>query len=384
MERELFTPNRLFCPGPTPSPWQIKQAGLDTDIYHRSKEFEAIVKASSDLLKPLFGTKTQPVIFTASGTGALESVVINLTEENDPVMVVVAGKFGERWQKINENYRNLVTTVVVEVGRAPTLDQIEAGFKKLPNPKVFFMQANETSTGARFDVAAIVKFVQKKSPETLIVVDAISSLGAHKMPMDELGIDAVTAGSQKGFGVPPGLSFVAMSERAWGRLSARPKYYFDLNKEKMGQSSGRTAWTPAISLIQSLHVSLQEISKIGVDNFVNHHARLARACRAAVKALGLELFVEDRAASDALTAIRVPQGLDGVQILTMAKTKYGAIISGGQDGLKGKIIRFSHLGFVSPFMLIEGLAALEFALADCGHRFELGTGVSAAMKSLRQ
>jgi aspartate aminotransferase-like enzyme len=382
MERELFTPNRLFCPGPTPSPWSIKQAGLDSDVYHRSKEFEAIVRSCIDLLKPLYGTKTDPVIFTASGTGAMESVVVNLTEPNDSVMVVVAGKFGERWQKLNETYGNKVTVIPVEWGRAPTTEAVESALKKGPLPKVFFMQANETSTGARFDVGVIAKVIKKHSPETLIVVDAISSLGAHAVNMDLNGIDAVTGGSQKGFGVAPGLSFVALSERAWGRLSTRSKYYFDLNKERLGQASGRTAWTPAVSLMQSLQVSLQEIHRIGVESFAAHHQRMSRACRAAVKALGLELFVEDRAASDALTAIKVPAGLDGTAILVRAKTKYGAIISGGQDDLKGRIIRFSHLGFVGPFMLIEGLAALEFALADCGHKFKLGAGVSAAMDSL--
>lgn len=382
-ERELFTPNRLFCPGPTPSPWMIKQAGLDSDVYHRSKEFEAVVSSCIELLKPLFGTKTQPVIFTASGTGAMESVVVNLTEPQDSVMVVVAGKFGERWQKLNEAYGNKVSTIAVEWGRAPTAENISEALKKNPKPKVFFMQANETSTGARFDIEEIARVIKKISPETLIVVDAISSLGAHKLHMDNYGIDAVTAGSQKGFGVAPGLSFVALSERAWGRLSSRAKYYFDLNKERLGQASGRTAWTPAVSLIQSLHVSLQEINRVGVDQFANHHQRLSRACRAAVKALGLELFVEERAASDALTAIKVPARLDGTKILVQAKTRYGAIISGGQDDLKGRIIRFSHLGFVSPFMLIEGLAALEFALADCGHEFKLGSGVSAAMQALR-
>ena len=383
MTRELFTPNRLFCPGPTPSPWFVKQAALDSDIYHRSKEFEALVTASADMLKPLFGTATRPVILTSSGTGAMESVVVNLTTAGDSVIVIVAGKFGERWQKLNQTYNNNVTVVSVDAGRAPTAAQIEDAFKKCPNPRAFFFQANETSTGARLDVGSIAAQVRQKSPETLIVADAISSLGAHPVDMDKNGLDAVTAGSQKGFGVAPGLSFVALSERAWKDLSPRAKFYFDLEKERKGQESGRTAWTPGVSLIQSLHASLSEINAIGAAAFAEHHARLATACRAAVRALNLELFVEERAVSNALTAIKVPSGLDGSKILATAKSKYGAIISGGQDELKGKIIRFSHLGFVSPFMLIEGLAALEFALADEGHKFEIGAGVTAAMRSLR-
>lgn len=383
MKRELFTANRLFCPGPTPQPWQTKEAGLHSDIYHRSKEFESLVISCAEMLKPLFGTRTQPVILTSSGTGAMESVVVNLTNPGDKVIVVVAGKFGERWYKLNQTYGNTVTTLCVENGRAPTAEQINDVFTQCPKPKAFFFQAHETSTGTRFDVPAIAAQVRKLSPETLIVADAISSMGAHPVDMDKNGLDAVTAGSQKGFGVAPGLSFVALSERAWASISARPKFYFDLEKERKGQEAGRTAWTPAVSLIQSLHQALTEISEIGMQGFADHHARLAKACRAAIKAMGLELFVEERSISNVLTAIKVPAGLDGTKILATAKARYGAIISGGQDELKGKIIRFSHLGFVSPFMMIEGLAALEFALADEGHPLEIGSGVTAAMRSLR-
>lgn len=384
MDRELFTPNRLFCPGPTPQPWATKQAALESDIYHRSKDFEALVIDCVRMLKPLFGTKTQPVLLTSSGTGAMEAIVVNLTNPGDRVIVVVAGKFGERWQKLNETYGNQVTTIPVRFGSVPTMAQISEAFKACPNPKAFFFQAHETSTGARLDVAGIASQVRALSPETMIVADAISSLGAHEINMDAHDLDAVTAGSQKGFGVAPGLSFVALSERAWKSRSSRARFYFDLEKERVGQESGRTAWTPGVSLIQSLHVALKQISEIGVQRFADHHARLASASRAAVKAMGLDLFVDNNAISNVLTAIKVPIGIDGSRILTTAKSRYGAIISGGQDDLKGKIIRFSHLGFVSPFMLIEGLAALEFAFADEGYKFEIGSGVAAAMKDLRE
>lgn len=383
MDRELFTPNRLFCPGPTPQPWATKQAALDSDIYHRSKDFESLVIDCIKMLKPLFGTATQPVILTCSGTGAMESVVVNITNPGDKVIVVVAGKFGERWQKLNQLYGNDVTTIEVKFGSVPTSAQIEQAFKTCPKPRAFFFQAHETSTGARLDVPAIASQVRTLAPETMIVADAISSLGAHEVDMDKNGLDAVTAGSQKGFGVAPGLSFVALSPRAWASRSGRAKFYFDLEKERAGQENGRTAWTPGVSLIQSLHVALKQISEIGVKRFADHHGRLAAATRAAVKSMGLELFVDANAISSVLTAIKVPSGIDGSKILVTAKSRYGAIISGGQDDLKGKIIRFSHLGFVSPFMLIEGIAALEFALADEGHKFELGSGVAAAMKSLR-
>jgi aspartate aminotransferase-like enzyme len=313
----------------------------------------------------------------------MEAVVTHLTDPADPVMVVVGGKFGERWKKLNETYGNQVHEISVPLGQAPLAVDIEKAFKAMRRPKVFFIQANETSTGARYNIHSMSQQIKALSPETLIAVDAISSLGAHPMDMDQLGLDAVVSGSQKGFGVAPGLSFVALSPRAWKLRSHRPKFYFDLERERKGQETGRTAWTPGISLIQSLHASLKEMHAIGIPNIFKHHERLANACQEAAKALGLELFVADHARSHALTAIRVPQGIDGVRVLATAKAKYGAIISGGQDELKGKIIRFSHLGFVSPMMIIDGLACLEFALADEGYPFTLGSGVSAAMQSLR-
>lgn len=385
MVREPFTPNRLFCPGPTPTPRAVRESYQHTDLYHRSKEFEAIVAECAAMLKPLFDCTTSPLLLTASGTGAMEAAVTNLTAPGDDVMVFVAGKFGERWYKIASAYQCNVHVVCVPNGMVPRASHVLEAFAKMGKPKVVFLQAHETSTGARLPVEEIVSECRKLSPQSLIVVDAISSLGAHKISMNKMGIDCVISGSQKGFGVAPGLSFIALSERAWGSLSARSRFYFDLVKERKGQDvGGRTAFTPAIGLIQGLNAALKEISAMGVDAFVAHHARLARATRAAVKAMGLELFVEEVAYSNTLTAIKVPAGLDGTKVLATAKTKYGAIISGGQDDLKGKIIRFSHLGFVSPFHLIEGLAALEFSLADEGWKFELGSGVAAAMKSLRE
>ena len=382
MDRELFTPNRLFCPGPTPTPWFVKQAALDTDIYHRSREFEAIVMDCAAKLRPLFGVSTQPVILTASGTGGMESLVVNLTDEGDEVIVVVAGKFGERWQKLNTSYGNKVHTVSVELGKAARAADIDKAFAVCPRPRAVFFQAHETSTGARFPVDELCSAIRRHNAETLIVVDAVSSLGAHHLEMDKWGIDAALSGSQKGFGVAPGLTFVAMSSRAWGMRSQRSRFYFDLERERKGQETGRTAWTPGVSLMLSLQAALREVDRIGVAQFVKHHERLGAASRAAFAALSMKLFVEENAVSNALTAVRVPDGLDGAKLLADAKARYGAIISGGQDELKGKIIRFSHLGFVSPFMLIDGLAATEFALADAGWKFTMGSGVSAAMRSL--
>ena len=384
MGRELFTPNRLFCPGPTPSPWFVKEAALETDIYHRSKEFEQIVLECASKLKPLFGVSTQPVILTTSGTGGMESLLVKLTDEGDEVIVLVAGKFGERWQKLNAAYGNKPHVAAIEFGKIPRASDIDRIFKQCPRPKAIFFQANETSTGARLPVEELCQAIRRHNKDTLIVVDAVSSLGAHTLEMDKWGIDAAVSGSQKGFGVAPGLAFVALSERAWKHRSKRGKFYFDLDRERKGQETGRTAWTPAVSLMLSLQASLREIDRIGVSAFAAHHDRLGRATRAAFAAIGLELFVEKDAVSSALTAIRVPEGIDGSKLLADIKARYGAIVSGGQDDLKGKIIRFSHLGFVGPFNLIDGLAAVEFGLADAGWKFTLGSGVAAAMAELHR
>ena len=381
--REFFTPNRLFCPGPTPAPRTVKESYLETDMYHRSKEFEVQFSQCAEMLKPLFGCTTMPILLTASGTGAMEAAVTNLTAPGDEVIVLVAGKFGERWYKMCSAYQCEVETVCVENGKVPRASHVADAFKRRPGAKAIFLQAHETSTGARLPIEELIREVKKQSPNCLVVIDAISSLGAHPIAMDEMGIDAVISGSQKGFGVAPGLSFVALSERAWDRLSMRSRFYFDLAKERKGQENGRSAYTPAIGLVLGLHASLTEITRIGCPAFNAHHARLGRATRAAVAAMGLKIFVEDIAQSSSMTAIRVPDRLDGANIITTAKGRYGAIISGGQDDLKGKIIRFSHLGFMSPFQLLDGLAALEFAFSDEGWVFDLGSGVSAAMKALR-
>lgn len=382
--REPFTPNRLFAPGPTPTPAVVKAAYQQTDIYHRSKEFETLVKECSEMLKRLFGTTTQPVLLTSSGTGAMEAAVVNLTSPGDEVIVLSCGKFGERWQKIAANYECQVQMVTAPNGKVPTVTDLKEALKRCPKPRAVFFQAHETSTGVRLPVEELAAAIRALSKDIMIIVDAVSSLGAHEIKMDQWSLDCVISGSQKGFGVGPGLSFVALSNRAWQDLSKRSRFYFDLEKERKGQETGRTAYTPAINLVLGLHAALVEISQLGVDQFLAHHERLGRATRAAVAALGLELFVDTNAISNTLTAIKVPSAINGADVLTFAKARYGAIISGGQDDLKGKIIRFSHLGFVSPFQLIEGLAALEFALSDAGWEFQIGVGVSAAMIELHR
>jgi len=378
MKREPFINDRLFCPGPTPVPEAVKLAAMDTNIYHRSEDFYQIFLDCGQKLAPIFGSPTLPLILASSGTGAMEAAMVNLTAVGDDVVVLNAGKFGERWEKLAAAYQCHAEVVRVAAGGAPTANDAVAALRKLKSPRAIFLQANETSTGVRVPYEDIARAVKAHSPDCLVVVDAISSLCAHPMNMHAMGIDCVVAGSQKGFGMAPGLAFIALSPRAWKSLSKRERFYFDLERERKGQEKGRSAWTPPISLIQNLSAALKLIHEVGVDEMPAQHARLGAAARAAVKALGLELFPKGYY-SDALTTITVPQGMDGQALQAHLKAAYGAIFAGGQDELKGKILRFAHLGFVSRFDLLDGLAALEFSLRDLGWKFSLGAGVSAAM-----
>jgi aspartate aminotransferase-like enzyme len=373
--RETFTPDRLFCPGPTPIPPEVTRAS-QCQIYHRSEEFAQVFKHCAQSLKPLFGCETQPIILTSSGTGAMEAVMVSLTAPGDSVVVVNGGKFGERWEKLATAYQCQVSVLTVPWGEAPKPHDVVK--RANSQTKAVLIQANETSTGAYYPVSEIAHALRNSGYQGLIMVDAISSLGAHEMKMDLWKIDAVVAGSQKGFGLPPGLAFVALSPQALAMPSNRPRFYFDLFKEYKGQSEGRSAWTPAISLIYGLKESLAQMEKVGFQNIVLHHEKLAKGTRAAVSALGLELFAKN-APSQALTSIKVPQGIDGVQLLKRLRRRFGMFVAGGQDELKGKIIRFSHLGFINQFDILDGLAALEFALLEEGYSFEVGCGVKAAM-----
>lgn len=310
----------------------------------------------------------------------MEAAVVHCTKPSDKVLVLKVGKFGERFEKITKAYGCEVDVLETQNGTAVTPVLLEPKLKAGKFTAVF-LQANETSTGAYNPVDALVPLIRKHQPDCFIVVDGISALCAHEMAMDKLGIDVLLSGSQKGFGVPPGLAFIAMSERAEKFQSQRPRFYFDLHKEGKEQTTGRTAWTPAISVMQSLHASLTVLSKVGAQNIAKHHARMTRAVRAAIANIHLEPFISAHF-SHALTSITVPAGLDAALVLKNAKENFGCVISGGQDELKGKIFRFAHLGTINSLHILQGLAAFEFALHASKHKFRLGSGVTAAMESL--
>lgn len=379
--RDPFLSDRIYCPGPTPVPAFVHRALADAaPIYHRSEEFYRDFRRCRELLAPVFGSREQPVILTSSGTGAMEAVLVKLTDPGDEVVTVVGGKFGERWEKLAQAYQCAVQTVSVEWGQAPTASAILQAVGRQRATKAIFLQANETSTGAYYPIESLVRELRTQF-HGLVVVDAISSLGAHSMRQDDWQIDAVVAGSQKGFGVPPGLAFVSLSARAWAKAYQRPRFYFDLDKELKGQAEGRTAWTPASTLVYGLKAALEQMHEVGLDEVVRHHERCALAARAAAQAMQLEIFPAT-CPSQALTVPRVPAGIDGTKLVKRMRTRFGAFMAGGQDQLKGKIIRLAHLGFVSRFDLLDAIAALEFALGEEGYKFDLGAGVHAAMRSL--
>ena len=375
--RDFFTEDRLFTPGPTPVPLGIKSSVLTADIYHRSSAFREILTQTRGGLAKIFKSSIEPVILTCSGTGALEASVVHLTSPKDLVLVLKIGNFGKRIVSMAKVFECQVDVLESPAGEAVDLAKLEQQLNLKKYRSVFF-QANETSTGVANPTQEIVALVKKKSPETFIIVDGISALCAHDLDM-AWGIDCLISGSQKGFGVPPGLAFVALSERGWNFKSLRSRFYFDLIKEKSGQDEGKTAWTPASSIVVQLFAACKEINGMGIDKMVAHHALLARAVRAALCEMGCELFAKNHY-SQALTSFLPPQKIDPEKFKKHLQNRYGVLLAGGQDELQGKILRFAHLGFISKLHIVQGLTAMELALHEMGHEKTVGNGTKKAIQ----
>jgi len=372
----------LLTPGPTPVPEDVLEAMARPMIHHRHEPFRAVVEKVKEDLKYLFQTKNDVLILGSTGTGAMEGAVTNLLSRGDKAIVVQAGKFGERWTEICEAYGVRVIPVDVEWGMAVDPEQVRAALDKAPDAKAVFLQASETSTGVRHPVREIADLVASRQ-NTVIVVDAITAVGVFDIQTDAWKLDVVVTGSQKALMLPPGLAFACLSEKAW-RLAKEanlPKYYFDFAKERKNLAKNQTAYTSSVSLIIGLQVSLARIKEEGLENLFARADKLARATRAGVKALGLELLAP-ASPSEACTAIKVPEGIDGAKIPSLIREKYGVAVAGGQAHLKGKIIRISHMGYVNAYDILTGLAALEFVLRDLGYSLETGASVKAALDIL--
>ena len=367
----------LLTPGPTPVPPEVALKMAEPIIHHRTPEFSTIFSEVRAGLKKLFQTAEDVLVLAASGTGAMEAAVVNLLSAGDRVIVVNGGKFGERWTKICQAYGVTVREIRVEWGRAVRPEAVRTALEEHPQVRAVFVQASETSTCALHPVPALAELTRRR--DALLVVDGITAVGVLDLPMDQLGIDVLVTGSQKALMLPPGLAFVALSERAWAATERAklPRFYFDFKRERKGVAERSTAWTPAISLIYGLRVALRMMRAEGWANVHARHERLARATRAGVTALGLRLLAPE-SPSPAATAVFMPEGVDGSALFRYLRDRVGVTFAGGQDQLKGKIIRLSHLGYVGAFDVVTGLAALEMGLRHFGASVELGRGVGAA------
>ena len=368
----------LFSPGPTMLPPEVVLKMAEPIMHHREPEFEKVFAEVREGLKSLFQTKNEVLVFTSSGTGAMEASVSNLLSKGDKALVVRAGKFGERWGEICKAYGVEFIPIDVEWGRAVDPRRIQEVLTSEPSIRAVYTQATETSTGVVHPIKEIGE-VLSRYHETLLVVDAITGIGVFDMPMDKWGLDVVISGSQKALMLPPGLAFAALSEKAWTFVerSNLPKYYFDFKREMKAIQKNQSAYTPAISLLVGLRESLRLIRQEGLAQVFRRHETLARATRAAVKALGLDLYAPERP-SPALTAVKVPEGIDGLKLQDLFFEKFGITVAEGQDRAKGKIIRIAHLGYYDRLDMVMVISALEMLLREMGYRFELGKGVKAA------
>ncbi len=373
----------LLSPGPTPVPEGVLAAAAMPIIHHRTPEFSNIFMETVEGLKYVYGTKEDMHVLTSSGTGAMETAVVNLLSPGDKVITINGGKFGERWGNICRTFGIDVHEVILEPwGSEFTKEQLKAEMEKVPGLKAVFSTLSETSCGAVYDIKGFAEVVSKT--DAILVVDGISGTGAVPCPMDEWKIDVMVSGCQKSFMIPPGLAYIALSQKAWKfvETSKLPKFYFDLKKSKKNLANKTTPWTPAVSLVIQQKKALDIIRNMGLDKLYQHHQILGDATRAAIKALGLEIL--PKLPGNVLTCAKVPEGIDGGKLVKTMQTKYLAYIAGGQEPYKGKIFRIAHLGYMGGFDVMTAISALEMTLMDLGYKFEAGSGLRAAQAILKE
>jgi aspartate aminotransferase-like enzyme len=371
---------RLFTPGPTPVPEETLLELAKPVTYHRSPESKAILGEVGEDLKYVFQT-TQPVYtLTCSGTGGMEAAVANTLAAGEKAILCTAGRWGERWRGILKAFGANVVAVEVPYGKAVTPEMLSSALAANADAKAVFATLSETSTGVGHDLEAFGKLVAKT--DALFVVDGISGLGAMECRVDAWNIDVCVTGSQKALMLPPGLAFVSVSPKAWKKIDAAPPrgFYLDLRRYRKSWSEGPdTPFTPANTMIRAQRASLKRIRAEGLENLWARHARIASACRAGVKAMGLAVFAERP--NNALTVITVPSGVDGTATLKKLEKEYGYKLADGQDTLKGKIWRLSHMGYTDAFDVLGALSALELVLLESGFKLEAGAGVAAFQRA---
>src|SRR3954462_10241589 len=378
--------NRLFTPGPTPLLPAAQTAMASFTAHHRTADFRALFQRVLADMKDFIGTKNDVLVLACSGTGVMEASVSNLTSPGDKILVLTAGKFGERWTGLAKAFGCNVDVLSVPYGETFSLNDIRA--RVTSDVRAVFVQATESSTGARHDIQGIAKIVRAQGDDTLLVVDAITGLGTTHLDVDGWGIDVIIGGSQKALMMPPGLAYCAVSDRAWKRMDATtsPRYYFDLRKERKSAAKGETAYTPATSLFAALGAALDYIRAMGKgdlvkgrEELVNNAELCAEMTRAGAKALGLSLYASAPAA--ALTAISSPEGVDSGKIVKEFRESFDAVVANGQGEMKGKLFRVAHIGYYDYLDTIGILGALEHVLARVTEKaVEYGAAVRAAQE----
>ena len=372
----------LMIPGPTPVPEKVLNALGKHPIGHRSGDFSKIIAEINQNLKWLHQTKNEVLSLNVSGTGAMEAGMINFLSPGDRVLVGVNGKFGDRWAQICEVFGMQTERITAEWGTPLDTEEFRAKLEADTNKeiKAVVITHSETSSGVLNDLATINKYVQAHG-EALIIVDAVTSLGAYNLPVDDWQLDVVASGSQKGYMIPPGMGFISVSDKAWKayETSKFPRFYMDLGKYKKSNAKDSTPFTPPVNLMYGLQVALQIMKREGLENIFSRHLRLTAAARAAAKAMNLDLLAPDNAASTAVTAVMTD---DAEAIRSTMSKKYDIALAGGQDHLKGKIFRIGHLGFISVRDVMMTVACLEATLIELGHNFEPKAGVQAAAAAL--
>jgi aspartate aminotransferase-like enzyme len=372
----------LITPGPTPVPPEVAAAMARPLIHHRSPDFKVLLEQTLARLRRAFATEQEVLLFAGSGTSAMESAVANLLSPDDDVLVASAGNFGDRWTKIARAYG--IEPRIHEQPWGEALDPAAVAGQAQGAVAVYITHS-ETSTGVVHDVRALIEAL--RSTGALLVVDAVSSLGGVELAMDEWGVDVVVSGSQKALMTPPGLAFVAASERAWtiSEQAALPRFTLDWRVTRDSQEKVQTPFTPPITLVAGLNAALAMIEAEGPENVWARNRLLGRATREGAKALGLELFSPDDDSSSMVTAVQMPDGVDGQEVYGLLRDRFGVVLAGGHGRLRGKVIRIGHMGYMNRFDIITALSALELVLGDLGYRAPTaGAGAARAVEVFAQ
>jgi serine---pyruvate transaminase len=371
----------LMTPGPTPAPPQVLAAIAEPVIHHRARDYRAMLETLLERLGQIFRTDGDVLLYTASGTGGMESAIANLCSPGDRVVSVSAGYFGERFGEIARVYGCDVHELRYEWGETPSAADLSRDLNELGGASLVLLTQSETSTGVVADVEPLAAAATDAG--ALVAVDAISSLGAVPLETDAWGVDVVASGSQKALMTPPGLAMVSVSTGAWSRTSKAtlPRFYFDWERVRKAQERFDAAFTPAVSLVVGLNVALGMILHEGLESAFDRHVRLGRACRAGVQAMGLELFSPDDDGAAVVTAIRAPEGIDSDELLLHLRDRHGVTLAPGQAHLKGKIFRIGHIGWFDVFDIATALAAIELSLTELGAEIERGVAVSRAFEA---